>query len=184
MVLHGEHQQAIHGVNTTSDTKSFDLPFSALLGPLEIAEVYHSNHDVGTPFGISTLTWSQPFRRSSCRRRLIALPSSLWRRCISVPRALSRDFPPKRISRERASRCLRMLVFVNVITRTVNCVKCARCWALAWFHLDDANTLFRCHPLFYRLNIRDLMIWCAICLEVVGCYEDRVVTNPTLPMFK
>ena len=53
LVLHGEHQQAIHGVNTTSDTKSFDLPFSALLGPLEIAEVYHSNHDVGTSFGIS-----------------------------------------------------------------------------------------------------------------------------------
>ena len=52
-VLRGEHQQAIHGVNTTSDTKSFDLPFSALLGPLEIAEVYHSNHDVGTPFEIS-----------------------------------------------------------------------------------------------------------------------------------
>jgi hypothetical protein len=53
LVLHGEHQQAIHGVNTTSDTKFFDLPFSALLGPLEITEVYHSNHDVGTPFGIS-----------------------------------------------------------------------------------------------------------------------------------
>jgi hypothetical protein len=47
------HQQAIHNVNATSDTKSFDLPFSALLGPLEIAEVYHSNHDVGTPFEIS-----------------------------------------------------------------------------------------------------------------------------------
>jgi hypothetical protein len=53
LVLHGEYQQAIYGVNTTSDTKSFDLPFSALLGPLNIAEVYHSNHDVGTPFGIS-----------------------------------------------------------------------------------------------------------------------------------
>jgi hypothetical protein len=53
LVLHGGHQQAIHGVNITSDTKSFDLPFSALLGPLEIAEVYHSNYDVGTPFGIS-----------------------------------------------------------------------------------------------------------------------------------
>ena len=53
LVLHGEHQQAIYGVNTISDTKSFDLPFSALLDPLEIAEVYHSNHDVGTPFGIS-----------------------------------------------------------------------------------------------------------------------------------
>jgi hypothetical protein len=36
-----------------TDAKSFDLLFSALLGPLEIAEVYHSNHDVGTPFGIA-----------------------------------------------------------------------------------------------------------------------------------
>ena len=34
-------------------TKFFDLPFSALLGPLKITEVYHNNHDVGTPFGIS-----------------------------------------------------------------------------------------------------------------------------------
>ena len=53
LVLRGRYQQAIHGVNTTSDMKSFDLPFSALLSPLEITEVYHSNHDVGTPFGIS-----------------------------------------------------------------------------------------------------------------------------------
>jgi len=58
----------------------------------------------------SSLNWSQPLRRSSCRRRLIALLSSLWRWCISVPRALERDFSPKRISPERASRCLRKLV--------------------------------------------------------------------------
>ena len=40
--------------------------------------------------------------------------------------------------------------------------------------LEDANKLFRCHPLFYRLNVRDYTIWCAICLEVVGYYgEDK-----------
>jgi hypothetical protein len=37
----------------TSNIKSFDLPFSVLFGPLEIAEVYHSNYDVEAPFGIS-----------------------------------------------------------------------------------------------------------------------------------
>ena len=36
-------------------------------------------------------------------------------------------------------------IFVNVIIQTVNCVKCDRCWALAWFHLDDVNMLFRRH---------------------------------------
>ena len=33
-------------------------------------------------------------------------PSSLCCRCISVPFACERDFPPKQISRRRASRCL------------------------------------------------------------------------------
>jgi hypothetical protein len=43
----------IYDVNTTSGVKSFDLPFSALVSPLEIAEVYYSNHDARTPFKIS-----------------------------------------------------------------------------------------------------------------------------------
>lgn len=40
-------------VNPKSDIKSFDLSFSALLSPLEIAEVYYGNYDVGIFFGIS-----------------------------------------------------------------------------------------------------------------------------------
>jgi len=32
--------------------------------------------------------------------------------------------------------------------------------------------------LFYRLNVRDYTIWCAICLEVVGYYgEDKGKDN-------
>jgi hypothetical protein len=44
--------------------------------------------------------------------------------------------------------------------------------------LEDANKLFRCYPLFYRLNVRDYTIWCAICLEGVGYYgEDKDEDN-------
>jgi hypothetical protein len=75
-----------------------------------MASICLSISKTGMALWYASLTWSRPLRRSSCRRRLIALPSSLWRRCISVPRALERDFPPKRISRERASRYLRKLV--------------------------------------------------------------------------
>ena len=38
--------------------------------------------------------------------------------------------------------CVCPAVFVNVITRTGNCVKCIRYWEIAWFYLDNDKRCF------------------------------------------
>lgn len=37
-------------------------------------------------------------------------------------------------------------LFVNIFTRTIDCVDCGAWKALAWFFLDVHVALYRCHP--------------------------------------
>jgi hypothetical protein len=67
-------------------------------------------------------------------------------------------------------------MFVNIITRTIDCVQCSKCWALAWFHPMDVS---QCHPRSYRLDIDRQSIWCPHCFATVG-YFFRWQQRPRL----
>jgi hypothetical protein len=49
-------------------------------------------------------------------------------------------------------------VFVNIITRTINCMRCGKCWALAWVCFDLHTALCQCHPLAYRVDFQQRTI--------------------------
>jgi hypothetical protein len=65
--------------------------------------------------------------------------------------------------------CTCPTVFVSIITRTVDCVSCGRCWTLAWICLDLQTALSQCHPSTYRyLLIRYRA--CGLCIvESLTC---------------
>src|ERR1700739_653330 len=53
-------------------------------------------------------------------------------------------------------KCNCLVFSVNVLTRTVNCVYCSKCWAMAWLYPDQGVAFSRCHTLCYRLNPANL----------------------------